>query len=98
MPQRSRSNGRSAYRRQQAEDIEVKNGFRLERRIVAHRHRAIRFARANRRCRFGHGQDPADALVGDAGVRAFEIVADADVAKHVVRQIAQQPHRVHRLD
>ena len=37
----------------------------------------------------------ADAVIRDARVRALQVVPDADVTEHVVRQRPQQPHRAH---
>ena len=87
VPRRSRSNGRTACGREQAEAVVVENSLRLDRRIVADGHGAVRLAAAHGRRRFDDRQRPANALVGDAGVGALEAVPDADVAKHVVRQI-----------
>src|SRR5207237_411897 len=63
-------------------------------RIVPDSERAIRLTHAQSLHRLDHGQRAADAVVGDARVCALESVADADMAENVVRQRAQQPHRV----
>ena len=44
----------------------------------------------------GDRQRSADAVVGDARVRALQHLADADVPQHVVGQRPQQPHRIDR--
>ena len=48
-------------------------------------------------CRLSNGQRAADTVIGDATVGALEIVANTHMAKHVVRKISQQPHRVNRI-
>jgi hypothetical protein len=83
-------------RRQQAELVVVQHHLRLDRRVVRGHHRARALAGAQCRGRFGQRQQPADAVVRDAGVRPLQAVADADMAEHVVRQRAQQPQRVDR--
>ena len=56
----------------------------LDRRVVAHRDGTIGFALSQALRRFDDGERAADAMVGDAGVRALEPVADADVTEDVV--------------
>ncbi len=73
----------------------VQDLLRLDRRIVARRHDTLGFAIADRLRALDHREQAAGRVVGDAAVRTLEAVADADVAKHVVRQRPQQPHRVH---
>ena len=82
------------FTRQQTHLVVVEQGLRLDLGIVCGSHGARAFAGAQGFGRFGECQRAADAVIGDAGVRALEAVADADVAEHVVRQRAQQPHRI----
>ncbi len=80
--------------RQQPHVVIIEDHLRLDGRIVADRERAVRLARAQSFTRLDHRQRAADAVVGDTGVSALEAVADADVAKNVIGQRAQQPHRI----
>ena len=94
LPSCARVERAQRLRREQAQPVVVEHHLRLDRRVVADRHRAIGLAGAQRLHRLDHRQRAADAVVGDAGVRALQAVPDADVAEHVVGQRAQQPHRV----
>ena len=75
----------------------VEHHLRLDRCLVTDRDNAIRFAGAQRLHRLDHREEPADAVIGDAGVGALQAVLDADVPEHVVGQRAQEPHRVDRV-
>ena len=94
LPSCRASNGRIVSFASRPTSLVVEHHLRLDRRIVADRDRAVGLAVAQRLHRLDHRQRAADAVVGDAGVRALEAVPDADVSEHVVRQRAQQPHRI----
>ena len=73
----------------------VQDVLRLDRRVVADRDRAVRLAVDDAGGGLGDREEPAHAVVRDAGVRPLDAEPDADVAQHVVRQRLEQPHRVH---
>src|SRR4029453_12569773 len=83
---------------QQAKPVIMQDGLWFERGVVANRSGAIRFARSDGACRLSNGQSATDALVRDATVRTLETVTDTDVAHDIVREIFEQPHRVHCVD
>ena len=70
--------------------------LRLDRRVVADCDYAIRLALPQCLGRLDHRQRATGAVIGDAGVGAFEVVFDADVTEDVVGQRAQEPHRIDR--
>ena len=73
----------------------VEHHLRLDQRIVPHCEGAIGLALAQCFGGFDHRQCAAATVVGDARIGTLEVVLDGDVAKHVVGQRAQQPHRIH---
>ena len=83
--------------REQAKPVVVDHRLGLDRRVVADRERSLGLALAQRLHRLHDRQHAAHAMVGDAGVGPLQTVSDADMAQHIVRQRAQQPHRVHRI-
>ena len=80
--------------RDQPDVMVVEHHLRLDRRVVSNGDRTVGLAVAQRLRGLDHRQRSPDAVVGDAGIRALEPVADADVSEHIVRQRAQQPHGV----
>src|SRR5262245_41647440 len=78
-----------------AEPVIMNDRFRLERSVVTDRHSLIGLTGTKGGGGFRHSQSASDPLVSDAGVGTLKIVANADMAHDVVRQVAQEPHRVH---
>src|SRR5262249_14914524 len=81
----------------QAKLLIIENDFWFDRLVVRNRGYSVRLAGANRSRCLHRGERTAYALIGDAPVRAFEAMADADVTQHVVGEMLQQQQRIYGI-
>ena len=75
----------------------VEHCLRLDGSVVPHRDGAVSLGVTQGFVGFDDGKHATDAVIGNAGVGSLEPIANADVAKHVVRQRSQQPHGIDRI-
>jgi len=79
-------------------DEKRKHGFRLDRRVVADDNGAVGFAGRDGAGRLDQRHDcRRRKWLVTAGVGALEIITDAHVAQHVVRQVPQEPQRIDQI-
>src|SRR5262245_8687717 len=74
----------------------MQNRLRFNWSVVTNGHGPVGFARADGFGGLGDSRCSADTLIGNAGVGAFETVADSNVAEDIVRQVPKQPHGIDR--